>query len=124
MAGDELTATVRHRDGASVIDLEGEIGTGAVATLRAAYAEAARSDRGRIVLNFDRVRYLNSTGIALLVELLARARAEQRSVTAFGLVDHFRKVFQITRLSDFMGLFHDEDSALAGPPASASKEEG
>jgi anti-sigma B factor antagonist len=121
---DELTASVRRRGGASVIDLEGEIGIAAVAELRAAYAEATRRGADTILLNFDGVRYLNSSGIAVIVELLARASAERRTVAAFGLVDHFREVFRIARLSDFMGIYRDEDSALSGQPAGTSKEEG
>lgn len=118
----ELEATVRHLEGASIIDLEGEIDIAAEAMLRGAYANAASRGRAMIVLNFDRVRYVNSSGIALIVELLARARTERRTVAAFGLVDHFREIFQITRLTDFMAIYPDEDSALSGAPAPANKE--
>ena len=81
-------------------------------------AEAAALGPGAIVLNFEGVDYINSTGIALIVGLLARARAERRTVGACGLTDHYREIFEITRLSDFMGIYADEDSA-AGAPAAA-----
>ena len=59
------------------------------------------------------VDYINSTGIAVIVGVLAMARAEDREVGAFGLTDHYREVFSITRLSDFMTIYDDETAAVA-----------
>jgi anti-sigma B factor antagonist len=114
----EFRAAVRRRAGAAVVDLQGQIDMAADGPLAAAYAEAAGQGPGAIVLNFEGVDYINSTGIALIVGLLARARAEHREVGACGLSDHYREIFEITRLSDFMGIYADEDSA-AGAPAAA-----
>jgi len=72
------------------------------------------------VLDFSAVDYINSTGIALIVSVLARARAERRKVVACGLSQHYREIFDITRLSDFIELFPDLDHAvsqLTGPAA-------
>ena len=38
------------------------------------------------------------------------ARAENREVGAFGLTEHYREVFEITRLSDFMNIYEDASS--------------
>jgi anti-anti-sigma factor len=111
---DEFRATVRQRDDLSVIDLDGDIDIAADRRLREAYAEASAAGPTTLLLNFERVGYINSTGIALVVELLARARREGRAVAACGLSDHYRNIFQITRLSDFMGIYDDEDSAARG----------
>ena len=58
------------------------------------------------------IDYINSTGIALIVSLLGRARASQRRLSAYGLSDHYVEIFNITRLSDFMGIYPDEKSAV------------
>jgi anti-anti-sigma factor len=108
----EFRATVRHRGEASVIDFEGIVDIAAHEPLQAAYAEAARTDPSTLVLSFEQVRYINSTGLALILELLARARSERREVAAFGLIDHYQEIFQITRLSDFMTVYADEDTAV------------
>ena len=63
---------------------------------------AIGTDGGEIVLDFRGTGYINSTGIALVVRLLAEARRERRGVRAVGLSDHYREIFRITRLSDFM----------------------
>jgi anti-anti-sigma factor len=114
-------ATVRREPGThvAVVDLRGEINALAERELNDACGRAIESDPARILLNFGAVDYINSTGIALIVGLLARARKEHRAVTACGLSDHYREVFEITRLADFMSIFPDEASAVSGLPASA-----
>ena len=117
----EFRATVRRRAGASIVDLHGQIDMAADGPLGAAYTEAAGQGPGPIVLNFEHVDYINSTGIALIVGLLARARTERRAISACGLIDHYREIFQITRLSDFMEIYPDEDSAAGAPAAAGNK---
>jgi anti-anti-sigma factor len=110
MATGELQAVVRERDGVAVIDLMGDVNAAAEAALNEAYADAAARGAGSVALNFEQADYINSTGIALIVGLLAQARANGIEVKAFGLSDHYREIFEITRLSDFMtieGSNHD-----------------
>jgi hypothetical protein len=45
--------------------------------------------------------------------MLAKARQEERSVSACGLTEHYQHIFEITRLADFMPMFPDESSARA-----------
>jgi anti-sigma B factor antagonist len=123
-------ATTRALPGAAVIELRGEVDGSAAAVLNAAYERAVEAghagrdttdrDPGTVVLDFAAVDYINSTGIALIVSVLARARAERRKVVASGLSAHYREIFDITRLSDFIELFPDLDRAvsqLTGPAA-------
>jgi anti-anti-sigma factor len=107
----ELEVSVRERDGIAVIDLAGDVNSSAEAALGAGYAEAARSGAD-IALNFENVDYINSTGIALIVGLLAQARTNGIGVRAFGLSEHYRGIFEITRLADFMTITDDEDGAV------------
>lgn len=119
MPATPFEAVVRRRDGSAVIDLSGDINADAKARLDSAYVDAVASAPARLLLNFGGVEYINSTGIALIVGLLARARAEGRQLVAFGLDDHYREIFTITRLSDFMTLFPDEDAAVGEQPTAA-----
>ncbi len=101
------TTTQTSPDG-PVITLHGEIDGGAQGALATAY-ETAPHD-GRLLLDFEHVGYINSTGLALIVGLLARARAEHRPVAAAGLSDHYREIFEITRIADFMTIVPDQTS--------------
>jgi anti-anti-sigma factor len=113
MAVQHLVASVRQEPGGAVLDLRGEINGFAQEALDTAYAEAEAKDPEAIVLNFEEVDYINSTGIALIVGLLAKARASKRRLLAYGLSDHYVEIFNITRLSDFVGVYPDEQSALS-----------
>jgi anti-sigma B factor antagonist len=82
MAVHPLKAEVRQERGSVVLDLQGEINGFAQEALDATYAEADAKDTKTIVLNFEGVDYINSTGIALIVGLLAKARVSQRRLVA------------------------------------------
>ncbi|HEY7125571.1 MAG TPA: STAS domain-containing protein [Ktedonobacterales bacterium] len=111
MSAQHLEARVRHEPGVAVVELRGDIAAFAEDTLNAAYTEAEQQGADPILLNFSQVQYINSTGIALIVGLLARARKTRRQLLACGLSQHYIEIFQITRLVDFMNVFPDESSA-------------
>lgn len=106
----EFTAEVDRQDGTMVIHLLGDVDRDAQASLEAA-ARAAEGD-APLVLDFNRVGFINSTGIALIVGLLAQARSAGRPVRAYGLSDHYREIFEITRISDFISIYPDKQTAL------------
>jgi anti-anti-sigma factor len=122
MENSHFEAAVRRREGTAIIELKGDVDAFAEEALNAAYAEAVREQPAAILLKFQHVAYINSTGIALIVGLLAQARKSQRRMFACDLSDHYREIFQITRLADFMGIFPDEASALAEAAAPAIAE--
>ncbi|KXK16301.1 MAG: anti-sigma-factor antagonist [Chloroflexi bacterium OLB15] len=117
MPGKPFTATLREpvmqlKNGV-IIDLYGEINGSVETTLNNAYELAEAGQPAMIVLNFKDVDYINSTGIALIVGLLARARKAKRTLTVFGLSEHYMEIFNITRLADFMSVYPDEQAVIA-----------
>jgi anti-anti-sigma factor len=112
MAEAQLDVSIRVEGDVAIIDLKGEINAFAEASLINAYMEASSTETKSLALNFSDVEYINSTGIALIVSILARARKDDQEVIAFGLTDHFQNIFEITRLSDFMHIVPDETAAL------------
>jgi anti-sigma B factor antagonist len=100
-----------------VLDLVGDLRGAVREDLERAYVDAAAREPQAVVLNFTDVDYIDSTGIALLVGLLARARRDGRDLSAYGLSEHYREIFAITRLSDFIHVYDDEPSALGPVPA-------
>ena len=87
--------------------MRGDLDARAEDTLQTAYREVASRGSNRLTLDFGNVGYINSTGIALVVRLLADARRDGRGVRAVGLTPHYREIFRITRLSDFMEIEGD-----------------
>ena len=108
-----FTAEVRQKGDIVIIDMKGEVNAFAESGLTAAIKQAEGFNPPVIVLNFTEVNYINSTGIALIVSILAQARKAHRKLVVFGLSEHYVTIFQITRLSDFMAVYSDEASALA-----------
>jgi anti-sigma B factor antagonist len=91
-----------NRDDAASVRLIGRIDRDASDTLNEAYAGAASTVPANIELDFSGVDYINSTGIALIVGLLAKARADGAHLRADGLTPHYEHIFNITRLSDYI----------------------
>jgi anti-anti-sigma factor len=108
MTTHELQVAVREHDGVAVIDMTGDLNSSAEAALDEAYADATSGDAAVVALNFEGTYYINSTGIALIVGLLAQSRKRGIEVKAFGLSDHYREIFEITRLADFMTIADSE----------------
>lgn len=116
MPATRFESTVRIEPERAVIDLRGNVDGSAKDELAAVYERAAvESGAPLVLLNFAGVEYINSTGIALIVGLLGRARAEGRSLAACGLSAHYREIFEITRIADFMSIYADEQSAPSDP---------
>lgn len=86
----------------AVVALQGEINGTVEEALTTAYEKAAAHLPASVILDFTQVDYINSTGIALIVGILAKARAAHLPLKAVGLSEHFREIFTITRLSDFI----------------------
>ena len=104
-------AEVRGSRELTTITLHGDLDAGADAPLAAAYADAVRLDTEVLLLDFGDAGYINSTGIALIVRLLAGARLEHREVRAAGLGPHYLEIFRITRLSDYVHILDDPTDA-------------
>jgi anti-sigma B factor antagonist len=113
----EATATfdVRRHGPASVVDIRGDVTAGSESVLMSAYE--ATGDARAIVLNFTALDYMNSGGIGLLVTLLVRAGRRGQRLLAFGLSEHYRQIFELTRLDEAVGIHDSETEALAAAGA-------
>ena len=100
-------------EGARVIDIKGDITAGSEDVLMDAYGRASGDGVQAIVLSFAGLDYMNSGGIGLLVTLLVRAQRQRQRVLAYGLSDHYRQIFELTRLDEAVGIHDNEDDALA-----------
>lgn len=109
----KIRLTVRSAgDGVNVIDIEGEITALSEQELAAAHAEAAEG-ANVVALNFQGLEYMNSGGIGLLVTTLIRANRMGHRLVAYGLNEHYRQIFDLTRLDEAIEIFNDESSAVA-----------
>ena len=68
---------------------------------------------GPVLLDFSKVDYINSSGIALIIQMLIEADKTGQKVAAFGLTAHFQKVFAMVGISKYAGLYQDEKTAAS-----------
>lgn len=108
-----LNLTVRKLPGIGIVDIDGDITGAAEEALTQAYAEATNGGTQAFVLNFTDLDYMNSTGIGLLVTLLIRAQRQNHKLLAYGLSDHYREIFQLTRLDEAIGIYDSEAAVMA-----------
>ena len=108
----EFLATEHTTGSTVVIAMTGRLDGSATARMEQLHAVFERSPEA-VLLDFADVDYINSTGIALIVGLAARARTAQLPLQVCGLTDHYAHIFQITRLADFVSMHPDQATALA-----------
>lgn len=99
--------------GARIIDIEGEVTAFAEGALADAFSEAASDDTKAVILNLAGLEYMNSGGIGLLVTILIRANRMGKKLMAYGLNDHYKEIFALTRLDEAIGIFEDETAVRA-----------
>jgi len=108
-----VTMTVRDATPrVRVIDIAGEITSFSEKEISSAHEEAARGGVDAVVLNFEDLEYMNSGGIGLLVTTLIRAQRSGHRLMAYGLTDHYRQIFSLTRLDEAIELYDTEATAL------------
>jgi anti-sigma B factor antagonist len=100
-------------DKVSVIDVKGDVTAASEGVLMEAYEEAGGDKAKNILLNFSGLEYMNSGGIGMLVTLLVRANRHKQKLLACGLNEHYRQIFELTRLDDAIGIYATESDALA-----------
>jgi anti-sigma B factor antagonist len=96
----------------SIIAVQGSVTSASEAVLMDAYVAAVGGRTRNIVLDFRELEYLNSSGIGLIVTLLVRANRQGQRLSAYGLTEHYRHIFELTRLNDAIAIHDAEDAAL------------
>jgi anti-sigma B factor antagonist len=109
-----VTMDVRKaNEQAGVIEIHGEVTAFAEDALMEAYTKASNGKTEAVIIDFSDLEYMNSSGIGLLVTLLIRANRQKQQLMVIGLNDHYRQIFQLTRLDEAIGIYDSEANALA-----------
>jgi anti-anti-sigma factor len=102
---------------ASILRIEGDITSSSEPDLSAAYGLAIANGARVVILDFSKLEYMNSGGIGLLVTLLVRAQRGGGRLVATGLSDHYRQIFELTRLDEAIEIHDNEAAAVAAATA-------
>ena len=109
-----MQIAARHLDKTTIFDISGDIDLATSPQLRKAVLRELRELRmPRVVLNLKKVRYIDSSGVASLVEGLKASRDVGSRFVLFGLNTTVREVLQLSKLVKIFEIYEDEDQALA-----------
>ncbi len=113
MAESKMHAEVRVISSkTSVIDIRGDFTAAAESALMDAYTRASSPTTRTVILNFSGLEYMNSSGIGLLVTLLIRVNRQKQRLLAYGLSEHYRHIFELTRLNEAIIIYDSELAAV------------
>ena len=108
---DQLTSPAGHP--VTVLRFEGDIASTSKDAVLGTYQALPKNDAKLIMLDFTKVDYINSSGIALVIQLLIEAANAGQKVSAFGLSAHFNKVFTMVGITKYANLFPTQPEAMA-----------
>jgi anti-sigma B factor antagonist len=108
---DQLTSPAGHP--VTVLRYEGDIASTSKDAVLGTYQGLAKATNKIVLLDFTKVDYINSSGIALVIQMLIEAANSGQKVYAFGLSPHFTKVFTMVGITKYAGLFPSQADALA-----------
>jgi anti-sigma B factor antagonist len=106
-----VKTVTRQRSGNTIVDVTGDIDMGTSPGLRKTLLESLKMTP-RLVVNLREVRYIDSSGIASLVEVLMKARDSKKHLVLFGLNKAVQEVLQLTRLTTIFEIRETEEEAL------------
>jgi anti-sigma B factor antagonist len=105
--------TLENEGSLAVLRFQGDITSASKDVVLSAYEKASNDRVKNILLDFSKVGYLNSSGIALVIQMLMEANRSGQKVQIFGLTPHFQKVFTMVGLTKYTALHPDEVTAKA-----------
>jgi stage II sporulation protein AA (anti-sigma F factor antagonist) len=110
------TATVqsRHANDVVVIDVNGDVTAAAETMLLNGYEAASEQKTGKILLTFTREGYINSAGIAIIIEITTRCRNRNETLRIVQPSKHFQKIFDMIGLTQYVDVYESEQDGLTG----------
>jgi anti-anti-sigma factor len=110
----DLKASVRKQDDAiAIVDMKGDVTSFADETINALVNAAFEEGFRKIILNFTDVSYINSSGIAILIGIITRLNSRGVSFRVYGLTPHFKKIFRMIGLTQYVEVLGSQQEALA-----------
>ena len=107
-----MQVTLRERGKAVILDVKGQVTFETGQGLREQLQAAMEKAKIAVVINLQEVKYLDSSGIAVLVEGLKATQAGKVAFGLYGLTPSVRNVIELVRLDKILNLYEDEEEAL------------
>lgn len=108
----QTKVSVSETEGIGILEIFGDLTMAVEEPVVQAYHELTNAGKQKILLKFDEARYINSSGIAVIIGILSEARKKKQKVAACGLSNHFQKIFDIVGLTSLVKIYKNQKEAL------------
>jgi anti-anti-sigma factor len=95
-----------------LFDIKGDVTSASEPFFNEAYGNPDIHETEKILLIFDEDAYINSGGIAVLIQLLAETNKNKQQIGITGLSEHFKKIFRMVGITKFAPIYSSVDEAL------------
>jgi len=95
-----------------VCNIQGDLTIVSEPSLKEAYKDANDQGTSKIILKFHQDAYINSGGIAVLIQLLAETKRNNQQIGITGLSEHFKKIFNMVGITKFATIHHTVEEAV------------
>lgn len=109
-----VNVKAERRGGKAVITLEGDITIFAEDAMTKA-VHSCLNDSKNIVMDFEGVEYINSSGIAILISIVTELMRKGGKLTVVNLTPHYQKIFKMVGLNQYTQIYNNLEEALAVP---------
>ncbi len=103
---------LEQRGSVTLLDIQGDITAFSEPFLNEAYKNADNQDTSNILLKIERDIYINSGGIAVIIQILAQTRQNSQLIGITGISDHFKKIFSMVGITKFAKIYDTVEEAL------------
>jgi anti-anti-sigma factor len=103
---------IEKQGSVTIFDIDGDITSFSEPFLDEAYQKANEQDANKILLKIDKDAYINSGGIALLIQLMAQIKRNNQSVVIAGISEHFKKIFNMVGITKFAKIYDTVETAI------------
>jgi anti-anti-sigma factor len=110
--GESFSVDINQQKDVYILNLQGLLNADAEDALNLAYKEIAEQNGSKIILNFENVKQVNSTGIAILLGIVSDSREYNQSLTMTNLTPHFYRIFDLVGLTQYVKAFDDLEKAV------------
>ena len=103
---------VEQHGGVTLFDIKGDLTSSSEPFLRKAFQNGNLQEHPRILLKLDKNAYINSGGIAVLIQLLAKAKQNNQVAGITGVSEHFKKIFKMVGITRFADIYESVENGV------------
>ena len=103
----------READKVVILDIQGEIDLYNAPEIKDTIQKLIEQQKYNIIINLEKVSYIDSSGIGALISSLSNLKKYQGSLKIINVYASVKKVFELTKLTSFFEIYDSEDEALS-----------